>query len=401
MISQNRNLLDYFPNFGSTDSLFAKMASLGAPWSSEIGQDMDIAYFTWYSGIKNPSFFVEQNSVNGSVNSTVIARILYSMYAPTWQRLWDAFNIQYSPINNYNIKETVDRTQNSDRSITRKNDLSSTVDGTINTTTGDNTVQDSTSSVTGKSTSSGKETTTGSNSGKVVTENTGKDTELTTQGITIQATTAGSVDSTTNVQNSDTGKNELIHGEQISTSIDVSDSTFGFNSDEAVPTAQQSHEETQSHTGTDTTNTTNSGTSDTTLSTATKDERNSEQNTTTNRELNSSSNSTVDTTGSRSDEVTREGETDDESSSTGKVTTDSTGSVNTISKDVRTDLSSETVSDTDDISEGITRQREGNVGQNSYQELLRQEFEVWKWNFYLQVFEDVDKFLTLSIYSPC
>lgn len=53
---------------------------------------------------------------------------------------------------------------------------------------------------------------------------------------------------------------------------------------------------------------------------------------------------------------------------------------------------------TEDIVEGITRTRSGNTGQHTTQELLRQEFNLWKWNFYRQVFDDVDKVLCLSLF---
>lgn len=53
---------------------------------------------------------------------------------------------------------------------------------------------------------------------------------------------------------------------------------------------------------------------------------------------------------------------------------------------------------TETIGESITRKRSGNTGQHTTQELLRQEFNLWKWNFYRQIFEDVDKVLTLSIF---
>lgn len=50
-------------------------------------------------------------------------------------------------------------------------------------------------------------------------------------------------------------------------------------------------------------------------------------------------------------------------------------------------------------SEEIVRTRKGNIGQNTYQELLRQEFELWKFNFYRQVFSDCDSVLCISVFS--
>lgn len=42
--------------------------------------------------------------------------------------------------------------------------------------------------------------------------------------------------------------------------------------------------------------------------------------------------------------------------------------------------------------------RKGNIGTNTFQNLISQERDLWKWNFYEQVFKDVDSVLTLPIY---
>lgn len=93
------NLRAYFPNYLSDDALFTKMATLGAPWTSEIGQDMDDAYFTMYSGIKNPSEFVTLHLNPGTeiANSLTIARIIYGIYGDNWTKLWEAFKAKYTP----------------------------------------------------------------------------------------------------------------------------------------------------------------------------------------------------------------------------------------------------------------------------------------------------------------
>lgn len=45
--------------------------------------------------------------------------------------------------------------------------------------------------------------------------------------------------------------------------------------------------------------------------------------------------------------------------------------------------------------ENIRRERNGHNGRYSYQELLDQQFSLWKWNFFASIFEDVDKILCL------
>lgn len=80
-------------------------------------------------------------------------------------------------------------------------------------------------------------------------------------------------------------------------------------------------------------------------------------------------------------------------------TTKNTGTVSVETHD-KSDTKTSTTTD-DDVkdNETIDRTRSGNIGQNTFQELLRQEFELWKWNFYLQVFEDCDRFLVLPYFG--
>ena len=195
------------------------------------------------------------------------------MYGHSWKRLWDGYTIQYSPIDNYNVQETMARTQTNDRDINKTTDTNSSVNGTAKDTT------DMSESVNGS----------------------------------------------------------IQHGHVVQKTENDTKSVYGFDSQEAVPS------EVTSATGTDT----NSGTDTQTNTTATT--------------------GTVDTVTSNT--------------TVGKIT------------DVTSDLDAET--------ENLQRTKTGNVGQNSYQELLRQEFDLWRWNFFTQVFEDCDKYLVLSVYDPC
>lgn len=299
------HLRDYFPDFVGENSLFQKMVVQGAPWDASIGEAMDRAYFTMYSGIKNPSEFVILNTAGDVANSITIAAILYSVYGETWTRLWEAYKTKYTPIDNYNIQETVNTSRNSNRNISRTNDLTSTVDGTETQTS----QQDGTEGVTGNTTN--------------------------------------------DVVSDANGTSALEHGEVINRTGEADSYTYGFNSQEKVPTAVQIETGEDTHSGTDTTTTTDHSTSNTTGT-------------------------------SKSD-----------------TTTHANGTIDTTSKDVRADKTVEDTLDTNEGTEDIQRTRSGNVGQNSYQDLLRQEFELWRWNFFTQVFEDVDKFLVLSVYSDC
>lgn len=306
MNSEN-NLRAYFPNYLSDDSLFTKMVTLGAPWTSEIGQDMDDAYFTMYSGIKNPSEFVTLHLNPGTeiANSLTIARIMYGIYGDNWTKLWEAFKTKYTPIDNYNLQETISTTRSSDRTVNRTNDLTSTVDGTEKQTS----EQDGTQGITG---------TTGSN-------------------------TIGDSN----------GTSSLEHGEHIQRDAEADDYTYGFNSVEKVPTGARIETGTDVHSGTDTTTTSDHSTSETSGT-------------------------------SKTDTVDH-----------------ATGTVDITTKDVRADKLVDDTLDTSEGKEDIQRTRVGNIGVTTTQQMLQQEFELWRWNFFIQVFEDVDKFLVLSVYSSC
>ena len=267
------NLISYFPQYLDAGAIFTQMVTLGAPWTSELGKEMDDAYLSMYSGLKTPSRFTVLHSVDGVASVDLIAKLLWGMYGQSWKRLWDGYTIQYSPIDNYNVQETMARTQNNDRDINKTTDTNSSVNGTVKDTT------DMSESVNG-STQYGH-----------VVQKTENDTK----------------------------------------------SVYGFDSQEAVPS------EVTSATGTDT----NSGTD------------------------------------------------------TQTNTTDTTGTVDTVTNNTTVGKITDVTSDTDNETENLQRTKTGNVGQNSYQELLRQEFDLWRWNFFTQVFEDCDKYLVLSVYDPC
>ena len=64
----------------------------------------------------------------------------------------------------------------------------------------------------------------------------------------------------------------------------------------------------------------------------------------------------------------------------------------------RTDGGSDTIDREDsEVSEhNITK--EGNIGYSTPQKLLREEFELWVIPFFQKVFEDIDSFITISVY---
>lgn len=309
----NNKLYTYFPNYMVSGAIFSKMSQ--APWNAiqSTGLQMDIAYLASWSGSKSASSFVDQMSTNGIADSTSIATMLWALYGDSWTKLWDAFHLQYKPLDNYNITETINRTVSDDRTIERSIDTSDDVTSTT--------------------TASG------------------------TSDITTKDTTSSETDTTSTTDTTDKETSTITYGKVDTVSSETDAFTYGFNSQEKVPTSVTTESSTDTQSGSDTT------------------ERDDAVNSAT--ESKTVLSSTVD------------GTENIDTSSNEKVVTNDT----TTTTDDTTDKRSET--------EDISRTRSGTVGQYSYQELLRQEFELWKNNFFQMVFEDCDAFLTLSIYNPC
>lgn len=263
MMGTRTELIDYFPTY-LTSGIFSQMPTYGAPWTEQVGHEMDDIYFSMYSGIKQPTRFVmlhldeEQNA-----NVSTISNLLWSAFGKNWQRLWDDFQTEYNPIDNYAIKETVNRTESDERDITVSRDLTSTTDS----------------------------------AGKVTDDYTANDQVVTTPAVTLE---------TDNYQ-------------------------YGFNSADKVPTT-----------------------------------------------------------------VSIENQS---GKSTDEISNTHTDEKDFMNKDVRVDTEATSTKNVDALTEDTTRNRSGNIGQNTYQELLTQEFELWKNNFYKMVFEDTDSYLTLSVYT--
>lgn len=116
--------------------------------------------------------------------------------------------------------------------------------------------------------------------------------------------------------------------------------------------------------------------------------------------------------GSNSDEQSHNGTTDVNQTETRNTTDKITH--NTIDTETRdtTDALTHNTTDTEtrDLKSGQTgsekvtgtvtheTHRHGNIGVTTNQQMLEEERNLWRWYFYTYIFEDVDKFLTISIY---
>lgn len=188
-------------------------------------------------------------------------------------------------------------------------------------------------------------------------EQTVEDSSEYTENSSVDYTDDATSETTNNLSTkvNETDNTVVSYGQKIDTDQTTSTHTYGFNDATRVPTGVAETQSHETHSGTDNTNLTIEST---TANTGT---------------VNVANHDKADTTNS--------------------VKSDTTNSTKSnIETGVKTD---------DDVkdNETIDRDRSGNIGQNTFQELLRQEFELWKWNFYLQVFADCDRFLVLPYFG--
>lgn len=206
-------LIDIFTEYSGRDSIFQKMVSLGAPWTQEIGLDMDIMYFTAYSGFKKATMFVEMNLDNGVPDSLLISRLIYTMNSVNWKHLWNAYSAEYSPLENYDMTEKIVRAGKKEES----RDLSS---------------------------------------------------ELRERNTSIYTTSQKGMTNTTDIGKSESDRTDsgtstetVEYGHTVTTNDTTVNSVYGFNSTAAVPSSETTGTQTQTNGGTDTTSTSNSLTS--------------------------------------------------------------------------------------------------------------------------------------------
>lgn len=64
------------------------------------------------------------------------------------------------------------------------------------------------------------------------------------------------------------------------------------------------------------------------------------------------------------------------------------------------ELETHNLANTEDVEDDTQRtlSRSGNIGVTTSQQMIESEIELWKWNFYKQVFEDIDSILCLDVY---
>lgn len=101
-----------------SNGIFTALSTFNPPWNYDNAL-LNIEYHFNYSGEKYISPLVERMLVNEELsedNINMLASILNTLYMNKWKKLHDTLNLEYNPIDNYNLKETgehnIDNTSN-------------------------------------------------------------------------------------------------------------------------------------------------------------------------------------------------------------------------------------------------------------------------------------------------
>ena len=111
-----KRLNEVFSNWNSPDAdggIFWYLDDFASsvPWADDdIAAELDMKYHGTYSGEKvvGPlvTAYMEDDETVTDANKSLIARSIVYTYASKWQKAWATLNLDYNPIENYNMTET-------------------------------------------------------------------------------------------------------------------------------------------------------------------------------------------------------------------------------------------------------------------------------------------------------
>lgn len=304
-----------------------------------------------------------------------LAAMMLAYYKPRWDKLADVYDVEYDPIHNYldEWEDEADGTHEDERVLDsdRVDTLGTTV--TKSSTRTDNLSEQETRNLT---------------NGNTKTYN---NTDATTYGKSNLETDAFSIGTTHGKVDTKVTSNETdvkTGSETTQNSHDNTDQVKGFNSSNWVDTDHSSGAKANNESQTtynSVTNTKNGTVTDTLSGTDTESHTGS-----------------ITNTQSGTDSVRHTGTIDDSGTEGGTVNTTNTGTQEVSGSDATTGTNSRATDETETTDGSDHRERSGkhfgNIGNLTSQKMLKEEIELWKWNYVQSILEDARDFLTLPVY---
>lgn len=105
-----------FPSFISSGGIFKAISSLNdyiSPWFNKINDtSLDLQYHGNRSGNKYISPLIENMLLDNSEDiPEKLARICVNIYGENWVKLWTSYNLNYNPLENFEIIEELESTE--------------------------------------------------------------------------------------------------------------------------------------------------------------------------------------------------------------------------------------------------------------------------------------------------
>lgn len=105
------NLNDVFPDGLTGEGIFYALNEYNVPWKTSISSlSLDLEYYGNVSGGKTISPLLRRLLVDGVIPTSALTRLansLYSMNGLRWTKLWNTYELEYNPIQNYNMTEVM------------------------------------------------------------------------------------------------------------------------------------------------------------------------------------------------------------------------------------------------------------------------------------------------------
>ena len=337
-------LNDVYKDWATGDGVFTDLNNLDVPWKDEQNpnfyKNLNMAYHGAHSGDKNVSPVVYKFLKSEDVDTRgKLANIIFTMFSDKWAKLWDALQIEYNPLENYNMTENETPAEVTHTITPAEIDTTTTpASETITHTPAETTETDTPTEYT--------ETDTPAETTETITP------AETTETVTPAETTTTTKPAKTTTENQVSAFNSSSYVDDNITTLTGDDNDKGSESID-VDTAGSNKLE---------------------VDTA------------------GSNKLEVDTAGTHKFEVDTAGthkfEVDESETTTNVINSNEveTTRVNAVGSDALT------------VQNERTLTRSGNIGITTSQQMLSSEIELRKWIYYRGVFDDIDTILTLSIY---
>ena len=103
-------LNEVYENWATGDGVFTDLNEFDVPWKDSEDENtvanLNMAYHGAHSGDKNVSPVVYKFLKSEDENTREkLARIIYTMFADKWAKLWALMEIEYNPLSNYDMEE--------------------------------------------------------------------------------------------------------------------------------------------------------------------------------------------------------------------------------------------------------------------------------------------------------